>query len=98
MHGTCMGVGVSAAAFQNVQHLLCQGRAGQCLGGPYGAGHAAKEGLVPLRQLKKDELASDNGSSIVPPHRQRRNLSKIRHDSGGGDLKFRGSVKKTKQL
>lgn len=39
-----------------------------------------------------------SGSSIVPPHRQGRNLSKIRHDGGEGHMKFRGSSQKKKML
>lgn len=35
-----------------------------------------------------------SGSFIVPPRGQCRKLSEIRHDGGGGHIKFRGSVQK----
>lgn len=82
VHGTCIG-GVA-------QHCLTEQAAH---GGPCRAGQAAKERLVPPRQLRRDGLGSSQASSICPPHRQCRNLPKIRQDwGGGGHMKFRGFV------
>lgn len=51
MHGTCIG-GVA-------QHCLVEQAAH---GGPCGAGQAAKEGLVPPRQIRRDGLGSSQAS------------------------------------
>lgn len=53
------------------------------LGGQYGAGHAAKGGLVPPSSSGGTGWQKW-GSSIIPPHRQCRKLSEIRCDGGGG--------------
>ena len=39
-----------------------------------------------------------SGSSILPPHRQRRNLSKIRHDGSEVHAKFRWSIQKKRAV
>lgn len=54
MHGTCIGVGISVLPYETCS--VCY--VGAELEGPYGAGHAAKEQLVPPGQLRGDGLAA----------------------------------------
>lgn len=74
-------------------------RTGSAWGGPCGNGQAAKEGLVPPRQLRRDGL----GSSQAPPSAlpiynagtsPKSGMMEMGRGVGGGDMKFRGFVQK----
>lgn len=69
---------------------------GQCLGGSVWGWSCCQGGAGVPRAAQ--EGWQQSGSSLIPHHRQSRNLSEIRHDGGGGHMKFRGShPKKTLQ-
>lgn len=83
MHGTCIG-GVA-------QHCLTEQAVPGC---PCRAGQAAKEGLVPPRQLRRDGLGSSQASPSALPIDNAGTSPKLGMMEVGGHMEFRGFVEK----